>query len=111
MYSDERGIRFGGFISIKAREREREREREKKTKRRRGDIIKLSLSLWWLLLLVVVVLKFFFFDTNTHGFLSPKEEKTQILLLVGASWKSFADETVRGGEIRETSIRSRARDE
>jgi hypothetical protein len=43
MYSDERGIRLGGFISIKAREREREREREKKTKRRRGDIIKLSL--------------------------------------------------------------------
>jgi hypothetical protein len=39
MYSDERGIRFGGFISIKARER----EREKKTKRRRGDTIKLSL--------------------------------------------------------------------
>ena len=96
-------------LLVSKREREREREREKKTKRRRGDIIKLSL--WWLLLLVVVVLKFFFFDTNTHGFLSPKEEKTQILLLVGASWKSFADETVRGGEIRETSIRSRARDE
>ena len=109
MYSDERGIRFGGFISIKAREREREREREEdeETKRRYNK----ALSLWWLLLLVVVVLKFFFFDTNTHGFLSPKEEKTQILLLVGASWKSFADETVRGGEIRETSIRSRARDE
>ena len=104
MYSDERGIRFGGFISIKAREREREEDKE--TKRRYNK----ALSLWWLLL-VVVVLKFFFFDTNTHGFLSPKEEKTQILLLVGASWKSFADETVRGGEIRETSIiRSRARE-
>ena len=85
---------------------EREKEEDEETKRRYNK----ALSVWWFLLLVVV-LKFFFFDTNTHGFLSPKEEKTQILLLVGASWKSFADETVRGGEIRETSIRSRARDE
>ena len=44
MYSDdERGIRFGGFSSIKAVEREREREEDKE--RRRGDILKLSLSL------------------------------------------------------------------
>lgn len=85
---------------------EREKEEDEETKRRYNK----ALSVWWLLL-VVVVLKFFFFDTNTHGFLSPKEEKTQILLLVGKSWKSVADETVRGGEIRETSIiRSRARE-
>ena len=68
MYSDDPKEEFDDLAalvvsSIKAR------ERKKKTKRRRGDILKLSLSisLWWLLLLLlvvlVVVLKFFFFDT------------------------------------------------
>ena len=52
----------------------RARERKKKTKRRRGDILKLSLSLsvWLLLLLLlllllVVVLKFFFFSILIMG--------------------------------------------
>ena len=105
--------------SIKAR------ERKKKTKRRRGDILKLSLSLpplslsLCVVVIIIIIIStssssvkiLFLLDTN-NGFLSPKEEKTQILLLVGASWKSVADETVRGGETVETSIiRSRAREE
>ena len=95
----------------------RARERKKKTKRRRGDILKLSLSLCVVIIIIIIsiitsssVKILFLLDTN-NGFLSPKEEKTQILLLVGASWKSVADETVRGGETVETSIiQSRARE-
>jgi len=95
----------------------RARERKKKTKRRRGDILKLSLSLCVVIIIIIIIIItsssvkiLFLLDTN-NGFLSPKEEKTQILLLVGASWKSVADETVRGGETVETSIiQSRARE-
>jgi len=72
MYSDDPKEEFDDLAalvvsSIKAR------ERKKKTKRRRGDILKLSLSisLWWLLLLLVVVLvvvlKFFFFSILIMG--------------------------------------------
>ena len=95
----------------------RARERKKKTKRRRGDILQLSLSLCVVIIIIIIIIItsssvkiLFLLDTN-NGFLSPKEEKTQILLLVGASWKSVADETVRGGETVETSIiQSRARE-
>ena len=109
---------FGGFSkALKQREREREREKEDEERRRRGDILKLSLSLSLSVVVVVVVISssssskpLFLRYYNTHGFLSPKEEKAQILLLGGESWKSDADETVRGGETVETSIRSRERE-
>ena len=107
MHSDDESGKFDlAALVVSKREREREREREKKTKRDEEEIYYSSLSVVVIISSRSTSVKILFlrYTNTTHGFLSPKEEKTQILLLVGKSWKSVADETVRGGEIRETSI-------